>query len=559
MQSAKRIDRALLLTALLGSLVVLNIIGLGFFYRYDLTQDHQFTLSSATHKVLGQLREPLTIRAYFTKDLPPPHASQARYVKDLLEEYYTAGKGKVRFEFIDPVGEESSEDKEKKKDVKQDLFGRQVRPPTTMEIELQQLGIPPVQVRVNQDDKLEVKRAYMGIAVKFADRHESIPVVQDTAGLEYDLTTLIRKVVHEQSTKLGLITGHGEPSVDDEFSRAHNALSEMFEVVELNLAAEPVPQGVGAVLAVGPNKAFTEVEKERLDAFISSGHAAGFLVGPVKPNLSTLEHEDNAGDLRPMLASYGLQVGDAMVLDVECATIQVAQQQGYMRVNQPMRYPFMPLPKSLGEHPLVRGLGSVPLPFMAPVSLSETVPASAKVEILVESSAKSWTQSSPYNLDPTQHWSGPQDLGELHAYGLLGTVKGELKPYYAANANAKTEASAQASADASAEKSAESAESAEPTEARVFVAGGDAFVRDAFFSKPSETLLLNLTDWLLRDDALLAVRSRGMAAAPLQELSDGSRGVVKYGNVLGLPFSFIGFGLLRWRRREKRRQQDFFA
>ncbi len=59
-----------------------------------------------------------------------------------------------------------------------------------MEKELQTVGIPPVQVRVNEDDKLEVKRAYMGIAVKVGDKHEaSFLVVQETAQLEYDLTT----------------------------------------------------------------------------------------------------------------------------------------------------------------------------------------------------------------------------------------------------------------------------------------------------------------------------------------------------------------------------------
>ncbi|RYF05303.1 MAG: ABC transporter permease, partial [Deltaproteobacteria bacterium] len=166
MSFKKKLDRSLLSVAVVGILVALNVVGLAVFKRLDLTRHRQYTLSDATLKALGGLRDPLTIRAYFSGDLPPPHATQARFVKDLLEEYYQHGHGKVAFEFIDPVADESSAEKEKKKDIKQDIFGRQIREATAMERELQTLGIPAVQVRVNQDDKLEVKRAYMGIVVQ---------------------------------------------------------------------------------------------------------------------------------------------------------------------------------------------------------------------------------------------------------------------------------------------------------------------------------------------------------------------------------------------------------
>jgi hypothetical protein len=54
-------------------------------------------------------------------------------------------------------------------------------------------------------------------------------------------------------------------------------------------------------------------------------------------------------------------------------------------------------------------------------------------------------------------------------------------------------------------------------------------------------------------EALLSVRSRGLAAAPLGEVSDGGRNAMKLANVVGLPFAFVAFGLIRWRMREARR------
>jgi ABC-type uncharacterized transport system involved in gliding motility auxiliary subunit len=62
-------------------------------------------------------------------------------------------------------------------------------------------------------------------------------------------------------------------------------------------------------------------------------------------------------------------------------------------------------------------------------------------------------------------------------------------------------------------------------------------------------------DWLVHDDALLAVRTRGLRAAPLKDVEEGTRRSVKYANIIGVPFFCIAFGLIRWRRREGRRSR----
>jgi hypothetical protein len=175
MSTKQTVNRSVVTLAVLGSLVLVNLIGLKLFRRLDLTEDRQFSLSSATISTLQGLTDPLTIRAYFTSDLPPPYSAHARYVRDLLEEYYARSSGKVRYEFVDPEAAETDEDKEKKKDVKHDIFGRPVRAQTSVERDLDALGIQPVQMQVNQGDKVEVKRAYMGIAVSYGGKAGSDP------------------------------------------------------------------------------------------------------------------------------------------------------------------------------------------------------------------------------------------------------------------------------------------------------------------------------------------------------------------------------------------------
>ncbi|HXW60354.1 MAG TPA: ABC transporter permease, partial [Myxococcota bacterium] len=62
-------------------------------------------------------------------------------------------------------------------------------------------------------------------------------------------------------------------------------------------------------------------------------------------------------------------------------------------------------------------------------------------------------------------------------------------------------------------------------------------------------------DWMLADSALLEMRARSFADAPLDvNMSDALRQSVKYGNILGVPFLLVLYGIIRWRVRESRRR-----
>lgn len=534
MPARRGIDRAVQTVGVLGSLVFVNILGLSYFGRLDLTRDGQFTLSEATKETVSSLADPVTVRAYFTKDLPPPFSTNARYVRDLLEEYYVHGKGNFQYEFVDPASAETEEDRQKKKEVQRDIFGRMVRERTSIEQEMQSLGIPSVQVHVNEGDKLEVKRAYMGMAIRYRDKTEVIPMVQDTSGLEYDLTTLVRKLTREKTPKIGILEGHEGPSLQKDLARAYGLISQLYDVVTLDLTKDgEIADDIDAILVVGPKTPLGEEEQREIDGFIGSGKAVAFLLDVVKPDLETLQAEEAHHGLTDLLASYGVQIGSELVLDAECATINVTQQQGFMRIMQPVRYPFVPQPRALDPlHPLTRGLSQVGFPFMAPLEVTLPADGEVKTEVLVRSSEKSWVQQPPFNLNPFQRWT--MDGAAASPRDLVVTLQGPIPIHFA---SASTES-----------------DQSRPS-GRVLVAGGSSFLTDQFLSKGNETLALNLVDWLVLDDALLAVRSRGLRAAPLEDIDQRMRDLIKYANVLGLPLAFIVFGLVRWRLRESRRGQ----
>ncbi len=528
MAKKNTVDRTILTVAVIGSLIFLNILGMRYFSRLDLTRDRQFTLSSATIDTLRELKDPVTVRAYFTADLPAPFSTNARYVRDLLEEYYTRADGNLIYEFVDPAAVETQEDKDKRKDVRQDIFGRAVREQTSIEAELSAIGIAPVQVRVNEGDNLEVKRAYMGIAVSHGGEREAIPVVQDTAGLEYDLTTLIRKLTREKRPRIAVLQGYDSPDLQREVGRAIGLLSQLYDLVPLDFSQTPeVDADVDAVLVIAPRTPLSEEGLVALDKFVVGGGSLAAFLDAIKPDLQNMQSVEVDHGLTELLASYGIVIEPGLVLDAESATIAVTRRQGFMQIQQPVQYPFLPQPESLeADNPLTRGIGSVVFPFVSPLSVQ--APAGAEGQSLVRSSEASWVHTPPYDLSPFRQWT-IDDVGEQGARTLIAMVSGKLPSFFG-------------------ESASEGA-----IESRIVVAGGASFIGDQFFAEGNEALLLNVMDWLVRDDALLSVRTRGLKAAPLREVDETTRSLVKYGNIVGIPLLLVLYGLIRWRRREARR------
>ncbi len=112
-------------TALLvGIVIVANIVSMNLFGRADLTSGKIYSLNDASKKIVAGLQDDLLVKAYFSKNLPPPYNANARYVQDQLQEYRAYSKGHLKFTFVDP-GDDAK-----------------------LEEECQKYRIPPVQVQV---------------------------------------------------------------------------------------------------------------------------------------------------------------------------------------------------------------------------------------------------------------------------------------------------------------------------------------------------------------------------------------------------------------------------
>src|SRR5947209_13729515 len=82
--------------------------------RIDLTQQHLYSLSQGTRTLLGELKEPVRFRLFFSSALTkqaPQLAAFAERVRTLLDAYVAAAKGNILLEVIDPRPFSEEEDR----------------------------------------------------------------------------------------------------------------------------------------------------------------------------------------------------------------------------------------------------------------------------------------------------------------------------------------------------------------------------------------------------------------------------------------------------------------
>jgi ABC-type uncharacterized transport system involved in gliding motility auxiliary subunit len=152
-------------------IIVLNIVSANISLKLDLTNEQVFSITPATKNIIKRLTGPMTVKVFFTPGLPAPYNGIERYLKDILMEYkQNSIHNNFRYEFVD----------------------MNKNPDEPMEY-----GISPVQIRVIEKDQLQMKKAYIGMVFLHANMVERIPQINYTEGLEYNITSIIRKMINK--------------------------------------------------------------------------------------------------------------------------------------------------------------------------------------------------------------------------------------------------------------------------------------------------------------------------------------------------------------------------
>jgi ABC-type uncharacterized transport system involved in gliding motility auxiliary subunit len=80
----------------------------------DLTENQIYTLSPGTEKILGSLKQPITLRLFYSRALGTAvgaYGTYADHVREMLEAYAARSKGQIRLEIYNPEPFSSTEDR----------------------------------------------------------------------------------------------------------------------------------------------------------------------------------------------------------------------------------------------------------------------------------------------------------------------------------------------------------------------------------------------------------------------------------------------------------------
>ncbi|MFN0158288.1 MAG: hypothetical protein ACKVRP_09490, partial [Bacteroidota bacterium] len=92
-------------------------------------------------------------------------------------------------------------------------------------------------------------------------------------------------------------------------------------------------------------------------------------------------------------------------------------------------------------------------------------------------------------------------------------------------------------------------------ETRIILIGDGDFALDQYLgNRDNLTIFANIMDYMVDDAGLITIRSKEVTSPPLDQLSDGTKKLVKYGNLALPPVLVLLFGLFRWRMRKARKK-----
>jgi ABC-type uncharacterized transport system involved in gliding motility auxiliary subunit len=264
--------------------------------RLDLTQGHIYTLSSGTKQILAALKEPVTLRLFYSRQLGssvPSYGTYADHVREMLRDYASVSGGKVRLEFYDPEPFSDTEDRAI-------AYGLQ--------------GVP-----LDQGGQ----QIYFGLAgTNLEDDERTIPFFQADRErfLEYDLTKLVYELSNPKRPVIGVMSSlplDGDPRAMM-MSQGRGPAGQPYAVSVLLRQANTVRSVPTDAQVIDPDiKVLLVAEAENLspatlyaiDQFVMRGGKLMAMVDPWSEGIAAAQRQppaDTHSDLKKLFDAWGI-------------------------------------------------------------------------------------------------------------------------------------------------------------------------------------------------------------------------------------------------------------
>jgi ABC-type uncharacterized transport system involved in gliding motility auxiliary subunit len=267
--------------------------------RLDLTQNRLYTLSPGTKQVLAELKEPINLYFYFSRDaaakqspLIMPYAAR---VREFLEEVTARAGGKIRLQVVDPQPFSEDEDR------------------------AAEAGLQPLQVGDGTGGSL-----YFGLAgTNSTDGRSVIPgfTPDREEFLEYDVAKLIQDLASLKKPVIGLVStlpmqGQYNPMTGQmgETWPILSQLEQLFTLRTLTPDVDHIDKDVDVLMIVHP-KNFPPKTLYAIDQFVMRGGKVLLFLDPDSGADTNGQDQQNpfagaaanhSSDLEPLLTAWGV-------------------------------------------------------------------------------------------------------------------------------------------------------------------------------------------------------------------------------------------------------------
>jgi len=493
---------------IIGILILLNLLASQYHARLDLTEDRQYTLSEATKNVLRNLEEPVTVKAYFSKELPPNIAKTRDDFQNLLVEYANRSDDQVLFEFINPNENES------------------------IEQEALQHGIQPVLLDIREKDQITNQKAFLGATIELGDKKEVIPFVNPGAAMEFALTTAIKKISITVKPTIGFITGHGEASIA-EMNEVNNALNVLYQTTEVRLTdTTDIPDDIKTLALIRPTDSIPPAHLEKIDKFLARGGRLLIAFNRVHGDLRSFYGYPLNTGIETWLQQKGAEVVDNFVVDAQCGSFSMPQQFGAFMIQTQVSFPYVPIISTFSNHPATQGLDGLMLEFASEIRPNGR-DSTVKFTPLAFSSDLSAAQPAPQYFDVNKKWEESDFTRQkITVAASLERIGGE-------------------------------------NDSRMMIIADGDFPVNGMGQQARKlqgdniNLVVNGIDWLTDDTGLIELRTKGAAFRPIQKLDDTVKTILKYVNFLLPVVLVVVYGVVRAQNnrsiRRKRMNERYIA
>jgi ABC-2 type transport system permease protein len=406
----KDIKRSNIVQLLLGLMIIvlLNVIGSFLFTRLDLTAERRYSLSDATKKMLRELDDVVYFKVYLEGEFPAGFKRLRNETREMLDEF-RAYSDNIQYEFINPSG---NPDKRERTNLFQQLVTA---------------GLNPTDLQVKTNDGTSRQVVFPGALVTYKTMELPLELLNSQMGvppeqvlnnsvqqLEYNISSVIRKLSVPVKPKLAFIIGHGELN-EYETADIRQALGEYYTVdrVKINGNINSLTKRVvqdslhvnirnkyKAIIIAKPDSAYNEKDKFIIDQFIMRGGKVLWLIDPVSATMDSLQNSRqtigsiNETNLEDQLFNYGVRLNSNMLVDISCLPIPMVTG---MTDNKPQTtlvpWFFFPVIIPTAQHPIVRNLNAVKFEFAS--SLDTIIKPGVKKTILLSTSKYSRALNAP--------------------------------------------------------------------------------------------------------------------------------------------------------------------